>query len=288
MLIPKASHLVERVAERLLRSGALDESSAQLLRQPGGEARPGMPRITTRRRGGRRDAVDPADAAILAVRRSRRRRRDRVRAREPRRSARRQCFACSGRGDHRPGDGAMPAGGRSSVRRCRRSAGRPPAIHGQPGQAAAGDSTVRADFGASAPPSGPRGGLADPAAGCCRVRRRSMPCRWNARAWSIGRAPAPASRRNSGWCSGRSFAPPSVQARNLASPTCCWSPAPGRGRAKASCPPTWRAASRARATTMCCWSMPTPSVIRSATAWGWHKRAGCSTWRPTRSSTRRR
>ncbi|MEA2772935.1 MAG: protein-tyrosine kinase [Acetobacteraceae bacterium] len=38
MLIPKASHLVERVAERLLRSGALDESAAQLLRQPGGES----------------------------------------------------------------------------------------------------------------------------------------------------------------------------------------------------------------------------------------------------------
>jgi protein-tyrosine kinase len=37
MLIPKASHLVERVAERLLRSGALDESAAQLLRQPGSE-----------------------------------------------------------------------------------------------------------------------------------------------------------------------------------------------------------------------------------------------------------
>jgi protein-tyrosine kinase len=31
MLIPKASHLVERVAERLLRSGALEESAAQLL-----------------------------------------------------------------------------------------------------------------------------------------------------------------------------------------------------------------------------------------------------------------
>lgn len=34
MLIPKASHLVERVAERLLKSGALDQSAAQLL-QPG-------------------------------------------------------------------------------------------------------------------------------------------------------------------------------------------------------------------------------------------------------------
>jgi protein-tyrosine kinase len=33
MLIPKASHLVERVAERLLRSGGPDEPAAQLLRQ---------------------------------------------------------------------------------------------------------------------------------------------------------------------------------------------------------------------------------------------------------------
>ena len=35
MLIPKASHLVERAAERLLRSGALEDSAAHLLRQPG-------------------------------------------------------------------------------------------------------------------------------------------------------------------------------------------------------------------------------------------------------------
>jgi receptor protein-tyrosine kinase len=34
MLVPKASHLVERAAERLLRSGALDDSAANLL-QPG-------------------------------------------------------------------------------------------------------------------------------------------------------------------------------------------------------------------------------------------------------------
>jgi protein-tyrosine kinase len=38
MLIPKASHLVERVTERLLRSGALEDSAAGLLRQPGAEA----------------------------------------------------------------------------------------------------------------------------------------------------------------------------------------------------------------------------------------------------------
>nr|WP_294552473.1 hypothetical protein [uncultured Rhodopila sp.] len=37
MLIPKASHLVERVAERLLRTGALDETAAQLM-QPGAAA----------------------------------------------------------------------------------------------------------------------------------------------------------------------------------------------------------------------------------------------------------
>jgi protein-tyrosine kinase len=36
MLIPKPSHLVERVAERLLRAGALDDSQAQLMRPPGG------------------------------------------------------------------------------------------------------------------------------------------------------------------------------------------------------------------------------------------------------------
>jgi receptor protein-tyrosine kinase len=39
MDIPKASHLVERVAERLLRSGALDDSAAQLL-QPGSAPAP--------------------------------------------------------------------------------------------------------------------------------------------------------------------------------------------------------------------------------------------------------
>jgi receptor protein-tyrosine kinase len=38
MLIPKASHLVERVAERLLRSGSLDESTTQLLQSQGGTA----------------------------------------------------------------------------------------------------------------------------------------------------------------------------------------------------------------------------------------------------------
>src|SRR5271157_3924543 len=36
MLIPKASHLVERAAERLLRSGAPDDTAAQLMRPAGG------------------------------------------------------------------------------------------------------------------------------------------------------------------------------------------------------------------------------------------------------------
>jgi protein-tyrosine kinase len=39
MLIPRASHLVERVAERLLRSDALDESAAQLLHRHGAAVR---------------------------------------------------------------------------------------------------------------------------------------------------------------------------------------------------------------------------------------------------------
>nr|WP_294502634.1 hypothetical protein [uncultured Rhodopila sp.] len=39
MLIPKASHLVERAAERLLRSGALDDTASQLM-QPGNSAPP--------------------------------------------------------------------------------------------------------------------------------------------------------------------------------------------------------------------------------------------------------
>jgi protein-tyrosine kinase len=37
MLTPKPPHLVERVAEALLRSGTLDDSAAKLMRQPGGD-----------------------------------------------------------------------------------------------------------------------------------------------------------------------------------------------------------------------------------------------------------
>ena len=49
MLSPKTSHLVERVAERLLRSGALDSSSAQLLRPQGEEAAGGAEAAPGRR-----------------------------------------------------------------------------------------------------------------------------------------------------------------------------------------------------------------------------------------------
>jgi protein-tyrosine kinase len=55
MLIPKASHLVERVAERLLRSGALDDSAAQLLRQP------------TTEPGAEPGTEPPADAPVSAI-----------------------------------------------------------------------------------------------------------------------------------------------------------------------------------------------------------------------------
>jgi protein-tyrosine kinase len=40
MLIPKASHLVERVTERLKRSGALDQSAVHMMPEPGGQAVP--------------------------------------------------------------------------------------------------------------------------------------------------------------------------------------------------------------------------------------------------------
>ena len=61
MLIPKATHLVERVTERLLRSGALDDSAAQLLGQPAGQATNGTPLAPTTS-----VAVDGPTAAVFA------------------------------------------------------------------------------------------------------------------------------------------------------------------------------------------------------------------------------
>ena len=62
MLIPKASHLVERVAERLLRSGALDETAAQLM-QPGGAAGTDAGAAAAARDPAAPDAAVPAPAA---------------------------------------------------------------------------------------------------------------------------------------------------------------------------------------------------------------------------------
>lgn len=70
MLIPKASHLVERVAERLLKTGALDGSAAQLL-QPGAAAaadgsakRPVEPPVATPDPVERRSSLFVAPPAI--------------------------------------------------------------------------------------------------------------------------------------------------------------------------------------------------------------------------------
>lgn len=67
-LIPKASHLVERVAERLLRSGALDDSAAQLLRQAISEAPADTGCTDPARRG--QDAIAPGPAVPPAQRSS--------------------------------------------------------------------------------------------------------------------------------------------------------------------------------------------------------------------------
>ena len=71
MLTPKNSHLAERVAERLLRSGAPDDPAARLLRQTGGEpaAKEAMAKETID--GATPDAVVPVSPQDIApVRRS--------------------------------------------------------------------------------------------------------------------------------------------------------------------------------------------------------------------------
>jgi receptor protein-tyrosine kinase len=158
MLIPKASHLVERVAERLLRSGALDDSSAQLLRQPSVESTG--------------DATDhgathaapllssmPAPAAPA--------RRSSLFAPPP--SLARPAPPVAGGGISFSGLGSRSADETTPAADEPVSEAPPlpaPAILGQPrmvGQAAVLDRP--ADFGGSVPPLGLRGGLADPAAG---------------------------------------------------------------------------------------------------------------------------
>lgn len=156
MLIPKASHLVERVAERLLRSGALDDSSAQLMRQPGID--PALETVD-------HDAPSAASRSAAAS------------------SERSSLFAAPPSPVRPPPPRAMPAAGEAAldglasppeddVNAADDQDGMEapplaaPAIQGQPrlpGQAAMFDRSE--DFSASAPPPGQRGMLADPAAG---------------------------------------------------------------------------------------------------------------------------
>jgi protein-tyrosine kinase len=173
MLIPKASHLVERVAERLLRSGALDDSAAQLLRQPEGVAVDGAdvaPAASS-------DAtlLVPALAAAPAQRSS-------LFAPAPTMLAAGPSMLAAGPLGTRPlpavpiaGGGVSPASSSAAeeVGEDVISDGAPlaaPAILGLPrmsgqgaGQSAVLDRPM--ELSGSAPPLGQRGGLADPAAG---------------------------------------------------------------------------------------------------------------------------
>jgi protein-tyrosine kinase len=177
MLIPKASHLVERVAERLLRSGALDESSAQLLRQPGGDpagdaadhdATPAAAQPSTGP-AHRSSLFAAAPATPIAPRPA---------------PAGGASVSLSGLAPP-PGadpttppgaDRTTPAGADPTTQpgadRTTPAGGDPgpvtaplaaPAIHGQPGQAAVLDQPT--DFGALVSPLRPRSGAADPAGG---------------------------------------------------------------------------------------------------------------------------
>jgi receptor protein-tyrosine kinase len=157
MLIPKASHLVERVAERLLRSGALDDSSAQLLRKPSVEpttdasdhvATPPAPRpLVTPALRSSLFAAPPSQAKPPPPRSMP------IAAAE---------VSLAGLGSP-PDEDATPAGDAEGLENPPLAT---PAIHGQSrllGQAAVLDR--HEDFTASAPLPAQRGMLADPAAG---------------------------------------------------------------------------------------------------------------------------
>jgi len=154
MLIPKASHLVERVAERLLRSGALDDSSAQLMRQPSLESagdaidQDAAPATS-------RTPITPSErSSLFAAAPSP--------AKPPPQRAMPTEAALAGLGAP-PEDDASAAGDDDGLAAPPLAA---PAIQAQPrlpGQAAVLDRPE--DFAASAPPPARRGVLADPAAG---------------------------------------------------------------------------------------------------------------------------
>ncbi|HEY4171456.1 MAG TPA: hypothetical protein VGM42_00395 [Rhodopila sp.] len=154
MLIPKASHLVERVAERLLRSGALDESSAQLLRQPSVEAAPDL-RDHDAESAAPRTPITPSERSSLFAPPPLP-----ARPLPPRATSTAAEAALAGLGAP-PEEGA--AGDDDGPQIPPLAA---PAIQAQPrlpGQAAVLDRSE--DFTAAAPPPAQRGVLADPAAG---------------------------------------------------------------------------------------------------------------------------
>ncbi|WP_158933320.1 hypothetical protein [Acidisphaera sp. S103] len=217
MLIPKVSHLVERAAERLLRSGAREDSSAQLMRQPGVDT-----------------ALDTADHNAEA-------------ATSGAASMRSSLFAPPLAPVKSPLPGAMPTAAEAAlaglgappeegVNAADDGHGLPtpplavPAIQAQPRPAAVLDRPE--DFTAAAPL---RGVLADPAVGML-LGPASVDAVSLERAGMVdcSRTGTRVSR-NSGWCSPRSSALPSGRVRNPASPICCWSPVPGPVRARASC-----------------------------------------------------
>jgi receptor protein-tyrosine kinase len=162
MLIPKASHLVERVAERLLRSGALDDSAAQLLRQPDAE-----PSEDTAGQGATSAVSQPVGAQPVGPAPSQRSSLFASPPPLPSRPAPSQAapaasVSLSGLGST-SGDGAIPTTEDHVP-------GTPPlatpAIHTQSrllGQAAVLERA--GDFAGAMPPLGSRAGLADPAAG---------------------------------------------------------------------------------------------------------------------------
>jgi protein-tyrosine kinase len=154
MLIPKASHLVERVAERLLRSGALDESSAQLLRQPGVEAAPDLTDHDVPPAGPRSPITPSERSSLFAAPPSP------ARSPSPRTMSTAAEAALAGLGAPPEEDAAGNDDGPQTPPLAT------PAIQAQPrlpGQAAVLDRSE--DFTASAPPPAQRGMLADPAAG---------------------------------------------------------------------------------------------------------------------------
>jgi receptor protein-tyrosine kinase len=168
MLIPKASHLVERVAERLLRSGNIDDPAAQLLRSAGDEsglhgASAATPTQLVMETPPPPLAAAPAERSSLFA---------------PPPSQVRPVSALAGVtaplgtavGGMALGGFGLPGAGAPNAGDVPRPAQAAPGILGQPrplGQAAGQAAVLErpADFAPSAAPFIQRGGLADPAAG---------------------------------------------------------------------------------------------------------------------------